>query len=101
MRYAISCVVTQGRVGLGPVFQGMCRSRRNVGRRIVVASILSNRTISADSSVNGIKQRNQGCQMVYFQTKNTIFDEFWRALDRKMLIYFMAIRNILRTIGTL
>jgi hypothetical protein len=29
--------------------------------------------------------------MVYFQTKNQNLDKFWRALDWKMLIYFMAI----------
>jgi hypothetical protein len=28
----------------------------------------------------------QGCQMVYFQTKNPNFCKFWRALDWKMLI---------------
>jgi hypothetical protein len=35
--------------------------------------------------------------MVSFQTKNPNFGKFWRALDWKMLIYFMAIWNILRT----
>jgi hypothetical protein len=33
--------------------------------------------------------------MVCFQTKNPNFGKFWSALDWKMLIYFMAIRNIL------
>jgi hypothetical protein len=37
--------------------------------------------------------------MVYFQTKNPNFGKFLRALDRKMLICFMAIWNILRTSG--
>jgi hypothetical protein len=37
--------------------------------------------------------------MVYFQTNNTNLGKFWRALDWKMLIYFMAIWNILHTIG--
>jgi hypothetical protein len=37
--------------------------------------------------------------MVCFQTKNTNLGKFWRALDRKILIYFMAIWNILRTLG--
>jgi hypothetical protein len=36
----------------------------------------------------------QGCQMVYFQTKNPNLGKFWRALDRKILIYFMAICDI-------
>jgi hypothetical protein len=41
----------------------------------------------------------QGCQMVSFQTKNPNLGKFWRALDWKMLIYFMAIWNILQTFG--
>jgi hypothetical protein len=40
---------------------------------------------------------NQGCQMVYFRTKNPNLGQFWRALDWRMYIYFMAIWNILRT----
>jgi hypothetical protein len=35
--------------------------------------------------------------MVSFQTKNPNLGIFWRALDCKMLIYFMAICNILQT----
>jgi hypothetical protein len=31
----------------------------------------------------------QGCRMVCFQTKNTNFDKLWRALEWKMLVYFM------------
>jgi hypothetical protein len=41
----------------------------------------------------------QGCQMVCFQTKSTNLGKFWRALDWKMFIYFMAIWNILWTFG--
>jgi hypothetical protein len=37
--------------------------------------------------------------MVSFQTKNPILGKFWRAVDRKMLVYFMAIWNILQTFG--
>jgi hypothetical protein len=33
----------------------------------------------------------QGCRMVYFQTKNANFGIFWGALERKMLDYFKAI----------
>jgi hypothetical protein len=29
----------------------------------------------------------QGCQMVYFQTKNSKLGKFWRTLDGKMLMY--------------
>jgi hypothetical protein len=34
---------------------------------------------------------NQGCQIVSFQTKNPNLVKFCKALDWKMLIYFMAI----------
>jgi hypothetical protein len=37
--------------------------------------------------------------MVSFQTKNLNLGKFWRILDWKMLIYFMAIWNILQTFG--
>jgi hypothetical protein len=36
--------------------------------------------------------------MVSFQTKNTNLGKFWRATDWKMLIYIMAIWNILQTL---
>jgi hypothetical protein len=37
--------------------------------------------------------------MLSFRTKDPDLGKFWRALDGKMLIYFMAIWNILRTFG--
>jgi hypothetical protein len=37
--------------------------------------------------------------MVYFQTKDPNVGKCLRALDLKMLIYFMAIWNILQTFG--
>jgi hypothetical protein len=40
---------------------------------------------------NDISAGDQGCQMAYFQTKNTNLGKFLKALDWKMLIYFMAI----------
>jgi hypothetical protein len=30
----------------------------------------------------------QGCQMVYFQTKNPNLGKFWRALDWKLLLFY-------------
>jgi hypothetical protein len=36
----------------------------------------------------------QGCQMVYFQNKNTNLGLYWRAFEWKMLVYFNAIWNI-------
>jgi hypothetical protein len=41
----------------------------------------------------------QGCQMVYFQTKNPTLSKFLRALEWKMLVYFMVIWGILRPFG--
>jgi hypothetical protein len=41
----------------------------------------------------------QGCQMVCFQTKNLNLGKFWWTLEWKMLKCFMAIWNILRTLG--
>jgi hypothetical protein len=43
--------------------------------------------------------RRQGCQMVYFQTKNTNLGKFLWAFDWKLLIYFTSIWNIFRTLG--
>jgi hypothetical protein len=34
-------------------------------------------------------QSKQGCQMVYFQTKNHNLGKFWRVLQWKMLVYFV------------
>jgi hypothetical protein len=33
---------------------------------------------------------DQGCQMVYFKTKNPNLGIFWSALEWKMLVYFTA-----------
>jgi hypothetical protein len=41
----------------------------------------------------------QGCQMVYFQTKNPHLGKFWRVLQWKMLVYFVAIRPIFLPLG--
>jgi hypothetical protein len=43
--------------------------------------------------------RLQGCQMVYFQTKISNLGKFWKVLQRKMLLHFMAIWSILRPYG--
>jgi hypothetical protein len=41
----------------------------------------------------------QGCQMVCFQTKNSDLGKFWRVLQWKILVYFIAIWSILRPFG--
>jgi hypothetical protein len=40
--------------------------------------------------------QDQGCQTIYFQSKNTNLGKFWSALEGKMLEYFTAILHILR-----
>jgi hypothetical protein len=37
--------------------------------------------------------------MAYFQTQNRNLGKFWRNLQWKMLVYFMAIWSIIRTFG--
>jgi hypothetical protein len=41
----------------------------------------------------------QGCQMAYSQTKNPNLGKFWRVMQSKMLVYFMAIWSIFRPFG--
>jgi hypothetical protein len=41
-------------------------------------------------------RRNQGCQMVCFQTKIPNLGKIWRDLDLKIFIYFVAIWKIIR-----
>jgi hypothetical protein len=42
---------------------------------------------------------HQGCQMVYFQTKNPNLGKFWSVLQWKMLVDFVAVRSILWQFG--
>jgi hypothetical protein len=41
----------------------------------------------------------QGCQMVYFQTKNPTLGKFGRVLPWTMLVYFMVLWSIFRPVG--
>jgi hypothetical protein len=41
----------------------------------------------------------QGCHMAYFQTKNPDLGKFWRVLQWKMFLYYMAICSILWLFG--
>jgi hypothetical protein len=43
----------------------------------------------------------QGCQMVYFQTKNINLGKLWRALQWTKLVHFIAIWSILWPLGNL
>jgi hypothetical protein len=42
---------------------------------------------------------HQGCQTDWFQTKNPNLGKFRRAIEWKMLVYFMVIWNILWPFG--
>jgi hypothetical protein len=42
---------------------------------------------------------NQGCKIAYFLTKNPNSGKFWRVLQWKMLVYFIAIKSILWLFG--
>jgi hypothetical protein len=48
------------------------------------------------SEMSPANPSRQGCQMVYFQTKNSYLGKFWRFLQWKMLVYFIYIWSILR-----
>jgi hypothetical protein len=56
----------------------------------------STKKVLQGSLGNGL---GHGCQVVSFQTKNLNMGKFWRTLEWKMLKCFMAIWNILRTLG--
>jgi hypothetical protein len=57
------------------------------------------RTINFLTGCADWRNDDQGCQMVCFQTKNPNLGKFWRALEWKMLLYFMIIWNILWPYG--
>jgi hypothetical protein len=46
-----------------------------------------------------VHRRIQGCQMVYFQTKNPNLSRFCRVLQKKMLVHFMVICHNVWTFG--
>jgi hypothetical protein len=44
---------------------------------------------------NRKRVENQGCQIVYFQTKNPNLGKLWNALEWERFVYFMVIWKIL------
>jgi hypothetical protein len=46
-------------------------------------------------SISMWQRDDQGCQMVYFQTKNSNLGQFYRVLQWKMLVNVMAIWDML------
>jgi hypothetical protein len=74
-----------------------------VGRQVVLRPIGGRRGV-AEPSVSGkwipsAFDLEQGCQMAYFPTKDPNLGKFWRALEWKMLVYFIVIWNILLPFG--
>jgi hypothetical protein len=51
------------------------------------------------SITTAVITERKGCQIVCFRTKNPDVGVFWRALDWKVLKYFVSIWNILQTFG--
>jgi hypothetical protein len=51
-------------------------------------------SVFTEECLCSIGNSDQGCQMVYFQTKNPNFGKFLRALELKMWVYFTTIWNI-------
>jgi hypothetical protein len=45
--------------------------------------------LTASWHLSILSSRNQGCQMVCFQTKNPNLGKIWRALEWKTLVYFI------------
>jgi hypothetical protein len=66
---------------------GVGENSRNKNRKL----ILRHRIINSIHELRQLCNTEQGCQMVYFQTKNINLGQFWRALEWKMLAYFMVI----------
>jgi hypothetical protein len=42
----------------------------------------------------GLRHCVQGCQMAFYQTKNPTLGKFWRVLQWKMLVYYLAIWSL-------
>jgi hypothetical protein len=49
--------------------------------------------------LNPTRPSQQGCQMVYFQTKNQNLCNFWRVLQWKMVVYLNKIWSVLQPFG--
>jgi hypothetical protein len=67
---------------------------------VYILSATSNPIIRFYQHLNNNNSPNQGCQMAYFQTKNTNMDKFWRVLQSNISVCFMSIGPILRQFGT-
>jgi hypothetical protein len=62
--------------------------------------LTTNNSASGDNVPSDNADTNrEGCQMAYFQTKNPNLAKFWRVLQWKMLVNYMAIWSIVRLLG--
>jgi hypothetical protein len=66
----------------------------------LISSTYRTLSSSTKSSPNLTQDQRQGCQMVYFQNKNPNLGKFWRALEWKRLLYYLAVWNILQPFRT-
>jgi hypothetical protein len=73
-------------------------TKKNLATLVVSlkSSGFETRSYFFSTGINDNVPRKQGCQMVYFRTKNPNFGIFWRVLQWKLLVYFMAIWSIFR-----
>jgi hypothetical protein len=66
---------------------------------ILIISLTPCRERSCSEFNSFRRARHQGCQMVYFKTKNPNLGKFWRVLEWERLVYTMAIWYILWAFG--
>jgi hypothetical protein len=64
------------------------REKKETGCMKILPGIVINVKVRVPFFISPL---GQGCQMVCFRTKNPNLGKFWRALEWKMLVYFMAI----------
>jgi cell division protein FtsW (lipid II flippase) len=76
--------------------QPQSSSYKNV--RLVLENILWRKKTFLCSQIL-VSEGTQVCQMAFSHTKNPNFDKFWKALERKILLYFMASWCILLLFG--
>jgi hypothetical protein len=60
-----------------------------------ITALLGHNGAGKTTTMSVLTGRNQGCQMAYFQTRNPYFGKFWRGLQWKTLVYFMAVWSTL------
>jgi hypothetical protein len=91
-----------------PMYVRVCRLIRILCRCMHICTYLDGQTVSEFAQIIDWRHifatsisSNQGCQIVYFQTKKPNMDKFWRVLRMEKvgiffghLVHFMAIRYL-------